>query len=164
MTRKLKTLVSIPYCRKDGGGVWCGGGGCRDGRPVCGSPPSGSGHKGRRFRKAIKPNRKRNKFQTNYSEVDQISFPKLSRLEKLDRGEIKEINDFFERLTLLAHENAWLAAFTQQSTQGCGSGSAWIRIHFLSWIRIHIQEGKFWRKKQKKRKKISKNCKFIEKN
>ena len=25
--------------------------------------------------------------------------------------------------------------------QGCGSGSAWIRIHFPSWIRI--QEGKF---------------------
>ena len=25
--------------------------------------------------------------------------------------------------------------------QGCGSGSAWIRIHFSSWIRI--QEGKF---------------------
>ena len=23
--------------------------------------------------------------------------------------------------------------------QGCGSGSAWIRIHFPSWIRIRIQ-------------------------
>ena len=29
--------------------------------------------------------------------------------------------------------------------QGCGFGSAWIRIHFSSWIRIRIriQEGKF---------------------
>ena len=27
--------------------------------------------------------------------------------------------------------------------QGYGSGSAWIRIYFPSWIRIRIQEGKF---------------------
>ena len=31
-------------------------------------------------------------------------------------------------------------AFVLHIYQGCGSGSAWIRIQFLSWIRI--QEGK----------------------
>ena len=29
--------------------------------------------------------------------------------------------------------------FNKGEKQGCGSGSAWIRIHFPSWIRIRIQ-------------------------
>ena len=54
-------------------------------------------------------------------------------------------------------------SFTQSS--GSGSGSAWIRIHFTSWIWIRIQGDKFWGKKlRKKSKKISDNCTFIFKN
>ena len=45
--------------------------------------------------------------------------------------------------------------------QGCGSGSTWIRIHFPSWIRIRIQEGKYVNKKLKKCKEIANNCNFI---
>ncbi len=34
--------------------------------------------------------------------------------------------------------------------QGFGSGSAWIRINLISWIRIWIQEGKNDPQKKKK--------------
>ena len=44
--------------------------------------------------------------------------------------------------------------------QGCESGSAWICIHFTSWIRI--QEGKFFKYKQKKGKEIANNCNVIQ--
>ena len=38
------------------------------------------------------------------------------------------------------HTNAGLLnSHALWSTQGCGSGSAWIRIHFHSWIRFRIQ-------------------------
>ena len=36
--------------------------------------------------------------------------------------------------------------------QGCGSGSAWIRIYFLFWIRI--QEGHLIKKNEKKSRKL----------
>ena len=45
--------------------------------------------------------------------------------------------------------------------QGCGSGSAWIRIHFPCWIRILIQEGKFVNQKLNKCKEIANNFNFI---
>ena len=52
--------------------------------------------------------------------------------------------------------------------QGCGSGSAWIRIHFTSWIRIRIQYvdpdpgGKIFQIKTEKGKEIANNCNFIQ--
>ena len=45
--------------------------------------------------------------------------------------------------------------------QGCGSGSAWIRIHFISWIRIQRVN---FEGKTEKYKKINDNCTFIYKN
>ena len=47
-------------------------------------------------------------------------------------------------------------------SQGCGSGSAWIRHSCSSWIWILIQERKNIKQKLKKCKKIGKNCNFIQ--
>ena len=54
------------------------------------------------------------------------------------------------RLSIRAKSHSGHNAYTAQAQadhtvlhQGCGSGSTWIRIHFSSWIRIRIQEGKF---------------------
>ena len=52
--------------------------------------------------------------------------------------------------------------------QGYGSGSAWIRIRFTSWIRIRIQYadpdpgGKIFQIKTEKGKEIANNCNFIQ--
>jgi hypothetical protein len=39
--------------------------------------------------------------------------------------------------------------FWRARVQGCGSGSAWVRINLSCWIRIRIQEGKMTQKYRK---------------
>ena len=46
----------------------------------------------------------------------------------------------FRRFLQWSWGRCWI--FVQTTYQGCGSGSEWICINFLSWIRIRIQKGK----------------------